>query len=166
MGSKKNKKAKEAAKAESPNLAAVKTELTIARDNFKTFLTKNELERNKDYSTDKKFGKEYTKLSNAINELTTAKAELEVETKSKKKSVASSRTKYDYPAGVTTAEQKKKYRVEQRSAAKKASKVAAKEESKGSSKADKKSKAKEVVVEVEKPIEKPAKKKSKTPKED
>ena len=173
---KKTKKAKEIAKIEAPNLAAVKTDLTVARDNFQAWLKKNKLERNKDYTNDKKFGKEYTVFQTTINELNAQKAELEGETKKSKKAAAASRTKYDYPADCVTEEQKKKYRVAQRNLAKKAAKGESKPKTEKAEKAkkaeevvaptaDKKSKGKkeEPVAEVAAP---PKKKKKSGPKED
>ena len=144
MGKKKPNKSKveksEVSSQEAPTLAAVKTDLTVARDTFADWLKKNKLDKSKDYTKDKKFGKEYVKLTTTINELTAKRAELEGETKKtkSKKSAASARTKYDYPADIVTAEQRKKYRVEQRKLASKTEKTEKSVKEKESKKAPKK----------------------------
>lgn len=163
MAKKKPNKSKaeksEVSAQEAPTLAAVKTDLTVARDTFDAFIKKNKLEKGKDYTKDKKYGKEYTKLTTAINELTAKRTELECESKKEKskKKALSSRAKYEYPADIVTPEQRKKYRVEQRKLANKKEKTEKDVKSKES-----KGKAKET---KEEPSKGKAKKKN-TQKED
>lgn len=164
MGSKaKNKNKKEkVSKKEEPNLAAVKSELTAKRDEFQAWLKTNKLGRAKDYSDDKKYGKKYTEFQTAINELTAKREELESASKPAKGSKRGGFTaKYEYPADVVTAEQKKAYRVKQRAAAKKAEKVVAKEEKAAKAEKSSKNDKKESVEEISKETTKKPSKKDK-----
>lgn len=95
-----------------------------AREALKQFEVDNKLKHREDHSGDKKLGKQWSKLNDALQAQITAFED--AETASKELKPAKEReSKYDYPADVTTAEQKKKYRTTQRAAAKKAEKEAA-----------------------------------------
>lgn len=128
-----------------------------------TFLKKNNLKRDKDYSDDKKFGKEFKKLSLAVAKAndalissTPAAGKKEKAGKAKKESKGGNggrATKYEYPEGLT-AEEKKEFRVKARREAKgagKAEKASKKETPAKGGKADKTTKK-------EKPAEKSSKK--------
>lgn len=114
---KEGKDPKEAYEAAQGKLEAAKTELAAARTALKTFREENGLKRKIDYSEDAKHGKTFKKLVRAETEAQEAVTALESKVKALKP--ASTRnTKYDYPADVVTAEDKKKYRTKMRNAAK------------------------------------------------
>ncbi len=108
-----------------------------------------------------KDAKKVEKLSSLIEKKEKAIEEAQAWLKENKpkKSKEPRALKYDYPEDCTTADQKKKFRQEQRAAAKRAEKAAAKGEKaeKGESKKDKKAKA----AAEEEPSKKDKKKKDK-----
>lgn len=99
--------------------------LKEAKQAYTDYLKKNKLSRDKDYSEDKKHGKNIRTLQLAIDKLSDKaddsakkdkKDKKEKKTSSKKES-AGREAKYEYPEGLTAAE-KKKFRIEQRKKAK------------------------------------------------
>lgn len=113
---------------------AKQTKAEIAKEADKaltSFLKKNELKRDKDYSKDSKFGKKWKELTLALQKANDdlaegtpkakdKKAEKGKDKKSKKESKGGGpgrATKYEYPEGLT-AEEKKEFRVQARKAAK------------------------------------------------
>jgi len=108
-----------------------------AREALKQFEVDNKLKHREDHSGDKKLGKQWSKLNDALQAQITAFEDAEAASK-ELKPAKQRESKYDYPADVTTAEQKKKYRTAQRAAAKKAEKeAAAPKKDKAEKKADK-----------------------------
>lgn len=128
------------AKQLNKNLAKTKTpELTKASEALKAYLKANKLDPSKDWTKDKKHGKQVTKLVKALNKerdkvaanypetdpksmknlkkKAKVMAEKQENALKKKKAGESPRTKYDYPlvdGREMTKEEKKKYRAEQR----------------------------------------------------
>ena len=122
-----------------------------ARKEVEDFATANGLNAKKDHSEDEKHGKAYKKLRKAWKEAKAAEEEALAAAKALKP--ASERnTTYTYPADVTTAEEKKKFRAKARAAAKAAEKAEAKGE-----KSDKPAKKDKKAKEVEAPAAEPAK---------
>ena len=142
----------EAQKAKAAQVKEAKAALT---DYFK----ENKLKKTEDYTEDPKHGKKVTRLeskvdkySDELNDINEAIKKLKP---GKEKSSEPKKLKYDYPPEIKTAEQKKKYRIEQRKLAK-----AGTEEGKPAK--TKAAKAPKNVAEVEAEEEAPKKVKSKT----
>ena len=88
-----------------------------------TYFKENKLKKTEDYSEDAKQGKKVTRLEAKVdkysNELITINEDVKSYKPGKAKKEAAPRNlKYDYPEDVKTAEQRKKYRIEQRKVAK------------------------------------------------
>lgn len=105
----------EAQKAKAAQVKEAKAALT---DYFK----ENKLKKTEDYTEDPKHGKKVTRLeskvdkySDELNDINEAIKKLKP---GKEKSSEPKKLKYDYPPEIKTAEQKKKYRIEQRKLAK------------------------------------------------
>lgn len=96
---------------------ATRNELKEARDKLVKWRTKNKLKLMQDYSDDPKYGAEFKKFSAEIDKLMAFRNGIEEQIKALKPP-KEKRTKYEYPEGMTNAE-KKKFRAQQRSAAKK-----------------------------------------------
>ena len=110
-------------------LVQVKADIKAKRDEFHAFLKENKLKRNVDHSEDTKHGKKFKAFKTAIDKLTEQREAISAKVKeTKPKKGAGRKSKYEYPADVTTPEQKKKYRTKMRAEAKKAEKAAAKAE--------------------------------------
>ena len=143
----------EAQKAKAAQVKEAKAALT---DYFK----ENKLKKTEDYTEDPKHGKKVTRLeskvdkySDELNDINEAIKKLKP---GKEKSSEPKKLKYDYPADIKTAEQKKKYRIEQRKLAK------AGTEGEAKSAKTKAAKTSKNVAEVEAEEEAPKKAKSKT----
>ncbi len=110
-------------------LATAKTSVTEKRDEFYAFLKENKLKRNKDYSEDAKHGKKFSKFKTEIDKLVILRDGIKEQAKATKPKKAGGRAStYEYPADVTTPEEKKKYRTKMRAEAKKAEKAKEKAE--------------------------------------
>jgi len=132
-------------------LETAKAGLTTAKEAYKSFLKKNNLKDGatpKDENLAKKMASYQSKIEKAEKAIKAAKKDLKP-----KKEKAERVSKYDYPADVTTAEDKKKFRTAQRNAAKSAAKAEKKGDKKKSAKAEVeapvKKKKKAVAVESE-----------------
>lgn len=151
-------------------LSSTKEELNAAKEEKSVYLKENGLKKNDDHSSDKKHGKNITRMDGVIakkreliDELKTWMQENKPAKEKKERAV-----KYDYPEDVVSAEDKKKYRAKQRTAAKNADKPkkeakekkAKKEEAAPEEKPSKKEKSKE-----EKSTNKDGKKEKKEKKE-
>ena len=141
----------EAQKAKAAQVKEAKAALT-------NYFKENKLKKTEDYTEDPKHGKKVTRLeskvdkySDELNDINEAIKKLKP---GKEKSSEPKKLKYDYPPEIKTAEQKKKYRIEQRKLAKA-----------GTAEEAKPAKASKKVVEVE-AEEAPKKGKSKAVKED
>lgn len=138
------------------SLPGLKDEAKQAKKDLKSFLKSNSLEEGKEYPDNKKWVKIKGLVDKTAKAVTDAEAFM-AENKEKKEGKPRS-TKYEYPAEITTAAEKKKYRAQQRSAAKAA------EKGEKTEKAGKKDKKKEKEVVAEK-TEKTSKKDKKEKKE-
>lgn len=99
-------------------LKKAKNALTEANNTLTEYLKSNKLKRNVDYTGDKKHGVKITKLQDAIvacNKVIEDTKKSVAEFKPEKG--AGKPTKYEYPEGLTSDE-KKKFRIEARKAAK------------------------------------------------
>lgn len=88
-----------------------------------TYFKENKLKKTDDYSEDAKHGKKVTRLESKVDKYSEELISINEAVKSykpgkAKKDAAPRNLKYDYPDDVKTAEQRKKYRIEQRKAAK------------------------------------------------
>jgi hypothetical protein len=148
---------------------AAKTKRQAARKVLDAFMEKNGLKAKKNHADDAKHGKEWKKLHDIWSAAKEAQEAAEKEAKSLKP-VTERAVKYDYPADVVTADDKKKHRAKMRALALKEAKgestdakpaKAAKEEK--SSKGEKSSKkaAAEPAKEAAPAATEPAKKKKK-----
>lgn len=108
-------------------LEEIKGALTEERKEFKSFLKKNKLKVGKDYSTHKELGEEFSAHNDKLAELQATREELMAFTKENKPR-KERQTQYDYPEGVTSTEEKKKYRAKVRAEKKRAEKAKAKAE--------------------------------------
>lgn len=144
------KKVKKADKAKQKQVDK-SVELKEAKAALTDYLKTNKLSRDKDYSGDKKHGKNIKQLELNIAQLSDEMDETNTKTekvvkkekaKEKKKEAAGREQKYDYPEGLTAAE-KKKYRIKMRQEANKANKPAKEEGKAKKSKKDKEKPAKE-----------------------
>lgn len=113
------KKKKAAATAEDPKKEALQ-KVNEAKSALTAYLKKNKLKRNEDHSKDEKHGPKIAKLEKAITKAQNAYEKLKTPKKTKvaKKENAGRRTKYDYPADVVTAKDRKVYRQKMRAEAK------------------------------------------------
>lgn len=137
---------------------SAKADLATAKENHKKFVKANGIKEGatpKDEAIAKKLAQHETRVEKAEKALKLAK-----KAEKPKKEKVEKASKYDYPADVTTAEARKKFRALKRAgekkevnAAKKAEKLAAKKSSEKSGKPVKKEegkpKAKKVAVEAE-----------------
>ena len=105
----------EAQKAKAAQVKEAKAALT-------NYFKENKLKKTEDYTEDPKHGKKVTRLeskvdkySDELNDINEAIKKLKP---GKEKSSEPKKLKYDYPPEIKTAEQKKKYRIEQRKLAK------------------------------------------------
>ena len=133
----KDKKADKAKAKQSSSKDAIKEAKAALTDYLKT----NKLSRDKDYSKDKKHGKNIKTLELAIekasDEMDTANTKVDKVKKKEKAASAGREQKYDYPEGLT-AEEKKKFRIKARKDAEGGSK---KEKTPKAGKADKEEKS-------------------------
>ena len=88
-----------------------------------TYFKENKLKKTEDYSEDAKHGKKVSRLESKVDKYSEELITINEAVKSykpgkAKKDAAPRNLKYDYPEDVKTAEQRKKYRIEQRKAAK------------------------------------------------
>jgi hypothetical protein len=128
-------------------LEAAKADLATAKENFKKFLTKNNLKAGvtpKDEALAKKLAGLEKKIATAEKGVKDAKKALKP-----KKEKAERVSKYEYPADCTSAEDRKKFRTSQRNAEKSASKKSTKAE-----KVEAKPSKKKAEAEVEAPVKK------------
>lgn len=102
------------------------SKLNEAKSALTAYLKKNKLKRSDDHSEDKKHGSKIAKLEKAIEKAQAAYEKLKAPSKKKdkgaKKESAGRRTKYDYPADIVSADDRKKYRQKMRAEAKAAGK--------------------------------------------
>jgi hypothetical protein len=91
-----------------------KANLETAKTNLQTFMTENKLKEDSE-PTDEKVAKKLKRLRIGVKD---AKAAL----KALKGGASGRATQYEYPAGMTDAKEKKKFRTQQRAAKKKAEK--------------------------------------------
>lgn len=108
------KEAKVATKEAKANIKEAKAALA-------TYYKENKLKKTEDYSKDKKHSKKISRLETAIEKAEAGLVKIQ-ETTKELKAASGGRTKYDYPEDIDTPEKRKKYRQEQRAAAKKAAK--------------------------------------------
>lgn len=112
-----------ASKAEAKEaLTAAKAERKVAKDELRAFEKEHELAKGEDHSADEKLGKKWKKLNDMVEKKEAAVSEIEEAMKDVKAAKAERPSKYDYPADVVTAADKKKYRTKMRAAAAKAEK--------------------------------------------
>lgn len=133
-------------------LTQKKEELALAKEERKAFCKENGLSSKDDHSDDPKLGKKFKKLNDPVVKKTAEVEEIKawMDANKPKKEPKERAVKYEYPAGMTDANEKKKFRAaERRKAA-----SDAKGEGEEKPKKDKK-KSKE-----EAPVEKPAAEKS------
>lgn len=129
-----SKKDKVIKKAKVENSAeSLEAKLKSLSEEKAAYYKENGLKVGKDYANDKKHGAYITKITKAIKEVEEAikeikgsvkeaAGEIKKSAKKIKEAVKSVASKYEYPADVVTAEQKKKYRRDMRAAAAKAAK--------------------------------------------
>jgi hypothetical protein len=134
---------------------AQKEALNDAKKALKAFLKENEI-KDVEAIEDAKLSKKYNKFQTAVEE---ANAELdatneEVKALRPKKENPAFAKKYEYPEGITTAEDKKKYRTKLRRDAKKAVEAESEESADKPVKESKKAKKVEEGVEEEAPTKK------------
>jgi hypothetical protein len=141
-------------------LTSLKEDAKQARKDYKNFCKEAKLDPEVDNSADGKNGKKWTKLKALVEK--TSKAVTETETWLAENKESKERTprasKYEYPAEVVTAADKKKYRAQQRASANK------KDKGEGGEKSSKKNKKKGKEEKAPEVAEKPTKKKKKTEK--
>jgi hypothetical protein len=146
----KEKTAKFANKAEAKEaLTAAKESKKSAKQELKAFEKENELASGEDHSGDAKHGKRWSKLKKAVDSAEAKVTDIEGEMEGLKSAKVDRPSKYEYPADVVTALDKKKYRAKMRAAAKKADKGDA------TTTETKKSKKKAKAAEAETPVEAP-----------
>ena len=120
------------------DLKAVKEELSVAKTEKKNFEKSSKLEKGGDHSADPKHGKKWTRLNAMVVKKTEEVEKLQAAITEAKGEAINRPSKYEYPADVLTAGDKKKYRAAQRAAAKKAAKGEAEPKEGKKAKKDKK----------------------------
>ena len=95
-----------------------------AKQALTDYFTKNKLKRNQDYTDDAKHGAKIERLQKEIDKASNTLADVNSQVSSLKpgKGKAGREMKYEYPPECKTAEQRKKYRIEQRKKANNADK--------------------------------------------
>jgi hypothetical protein len=107
------------------DLKAAKEELKVAKTEKRDFEKSSKLAKDTDHSGDAKHGKRWTKLNDMVVKKTTQVENLQKAVDEAKPETTVRPSKYDYPADVVSALDKKKYRTAQRAAAKKKAKAEA-----------------------------------------
>jgi hypothetical protein len=147
-------KAKFADKAEAKTaLSAAKEERKAAKEELRAFEKEHGLAKGEDHAGDEKNGKKWAKLKKVVDSKDEAVNDIEESMKELKSEKTIRPSKYEYPADVVTAADKKKWRAKQRTAAKKKDKgdeetaapAEKKEKKNGNGNGEKKEKKKEKV---------------------
>ena len=104
------------------DLKAAKEELTVAKTEKRDFEKSNKMAKDTDHSEDAKHGKKWKRLNDMVAKKESAVEKIKADIAEAKPEKTERASKYEYPADVVTAADKKKYRAAARAAKAKAEK--------------------------------------------
>lgn len=104
------------------DLSAAKEELKVAKGELRDYEKTSKLAKGEDHSSDEKHGKKWTKMNDMVTKKQTAVDTIQEAYTAAKPEKVDRPSKYDYPADIQTAADKKKFRAKARAEKKRAEK--------------------------------------------